>query len=154
MHKSDFGVGRKGSGLEIGGCGLQIGGGWQLAWKSIEIDSSNEQVQYGVERMYIHPEVTQSSDDLVLDISFGNKFIQASALVSKSVLPKNQIESSTIDLAELHQSSDDVCKDIKWTSLLTLGVKRALVVAIGLQMFQQVKIICLTMLCYFLRSTI
>ncbi|TVU48526.1 hypothetical protein EJB05_08164 [Eragrostis curvula] len=125
------------SGIIRKGSGLEIGGGWQLAWRLPAGDLSNGQEHGGIQRMYIHQEFSQSSHDLPLDVPLSGKFIQAAALVNKSVLTKDHIESNNIDLANLHQSNEDGFEGTTWASLLTPAVKRALVVAIGIQMLQQ-----------------
>jgi hypothetical protein len=97
---------------------------------------------------YIHKEVIPNSNDLLLEIILGEKFTQASAIVNKSVFLKDHIKSKNIDFSMVYQSNGNISEDIRWTNLLTLGVKRALVVAIGLQKFQQVNDFIFELLIY------
>ncbi|GJN30167.1 hypothetical protein PR202_gb18453 [Eleusine coracana subsp. coracana] len=66
----------------------------------------------------------------------GDKFIQAAALVNNSVLPKDQIEKYKVDLAKFEQSNEAHI-NTRWSDLLKPGVRRALIVAIGIQLLQQ-----------------
>ncbi|GJN09222.1 hypothetical protein PR202_ga27207 [Eleusine coracana subsp. coracana] len=128
-HGSGVGIRRKGS-------SLAIGGGWQLAWKLPTDNCSNGKFQNGIQRMYIHQEVSQSVHESRLNVSLGDKFIQAAALVNNSVLPKDQIEKYKVDLAKFEQSNEAHI-NTRWSDLLKPGVRRALIVAIGIQLLQQ-----------------
>jgi hypothetical protein len=92
-HGSDIGIRRKSS---------SIGEVWQMAWK---LPSDNGNVQDGMQQMYIHEEVPQCLHESGLDVSLGDKFIQAAALVNNSVLPKGQIEKSKFDVSKFDQSN-------------------------------------------------
>ncbi|BAT99856.1 Monosaccharide-sensing protein [Vigna angularis] len=112
-----------------------IGGGWQLVYKSA--DGVGGGKREGLQRVYLHAEptavshsqhvssfVSTSGYDIPID---GGEAYQAAALVSQSVL-------GTHDLLHLPEVA---AKGSKWRALLEPGVKRALVVGIGLQILQQ-----------------
>ncbi|KAL6224364.1 hypothetical protein ACLB2K_003219 [Fragaria x ananassa] len=104
---------------------IDIGGGWQLAYKYAE-KVSEDGKKGGVQRVYLHQEsVLVSQPASVVSISGvrqEHEAIQAAALVSPSMNPPPEA----------------VVKGSKWRELLEPGVKRALVVGIGLQVLQQV----------------
>ncbi|PRQ47178.1 putative major facilitator, sugar transporter, major facilitator superfamily [Rosa chinensis] len=104
---------------------IDIGGGWQLAYKYAERVSEDGKKE-GVQRVYLHQESALGSQPAsVVSISGvrqENGAIQAAALVSPPmVLPP-----------------EAVVKGSKWRELLEPGVKRALVVGIGLQVLEQI----------------
>lgn len=107
---------------------IDIGGGWQLAYKYAERVSEDGKKEGGVQRVYLHQESALGSQPAsVVSISGvikENKAIQAAALVSPPMIPPPEA----------------VVKGPKWRELLEPGVKRALVVGIGLQVLEQVKI--------------
>ncbi|KAL1370667.1 hypothetical protein HN51_000903 [Arachis hypogaea] len=112
-----------------------IGGGWQLAYKAV--DGKKEG---GFQRLYLHADpsigagsqhgsfVGNSGTDLQLALERGESF-QAAALVSQSVLALNK--DNTIKPEAVAN------KGSGWGALLEPGVKRALIVGIGLQALQQ-----------------
>ncbi|KAE9606938.1 hypothetical protein Lal_00025850 [Lupinus albus] len=109
-----------------------IGGGWQLVYKTAEGGGKKG----GIQRVYLHADpaavsqahqasfVSTSGYDMTVD---GGEAYQASALVSHSVI-------GTHDMLSMPEA---VAKGSKWRGLLEPGVKRALVVGIGLQILQQ-----------------
>lgn len=104
-----------------------VGGGWQLAWKQSERVGNDGKKEGGLQRIFLHQEGTVGSRQASL-ISApgvpagGSVYIQAAALVS------NQKPVG----AEVIQKSPTL------RDLLEPGVKRALIVGIGLQVLQQV----------------
>ncbi|MED6204070.1 major facilitator superfamily [Stylosanthes scabra] len=112
-----------------------IGGGWQLAYKPV--DGKKEG---GMQRMYLHADpsivggshpgsfVGNSGADLQLALERGESF-QAAALVSHSVLAVNK--------DHIIKPEAVANKGTGWGALLEPGVKRALIVGIGLQALQQ-----------------
>ncbi|CAK8540138.1 unnamed protein product [Lathyrus sativus] len=114
-----------------------IGGGWQLVYKST--DDAMGGKREGLQRVYLHADpsaaasVAQSSHvsfvstsgyDIHVD---GGEAFQAAGIVSRSVL-------GTSDALQLPEVA---AKGPKWRAILEPGVKRALVVGIGLQILQQ-----------------
>ncbi|XP_020226018.1 monosaccharide-sensing protein 2 [Cajanus cajan] len=111
-----------------------IGGGWQLVYKSA--DGAVGGKREGLQRVYLHADpaavshsqhvsfVSTSGYDIPID---GGEAFQAAALVSQSVI-------GTHDLLHLPEVA---AKGPKWRGLLEPGVKRALIVGIGLQILQQ-----------------
>ncbi|XP_027359888.1 monosaccharide-sensing protein 2-like [Abrus precatorius] len=109
-----------------------IGGGWQLVYKSADGAGKRE----GLQRVYLHADpatmsqsqhvsfVSTSGYDIPID---GGEAYQAAALVSQSVL-------GTQDMLHMPEVA---AKGPKWKALLEPGVKRALIVGIGLQILQQ-----------------
>ncbi|XP_050366772.1 monosaccharide-sensing protein 2-like [Argentina anserina] len=106
-------------------CSIDIGGGWQLAYKYAEQVSEDGQ-KGGVQRVYLHQEsVVGSQPASVVSISGvrqEHEAIEAAALVSPTMNPPPEV----------------VVKGSIWRELLEPGVKRALVVGIGLQVLEQV----------------
>ncbi|KAL6226894.1 hypothetical protein ACLB2K_000853 [Fragaria x ananassa] len=104
---------------------IDIGGGWQLAYKYAE-KVIEDGKKGGVQRVYLHQESALGSQPAsVVSISGvrqEHEAIQAAALVSPSMNPPPEA----------------VVKGSKWRELLEPGVKRALVVGIGLQVLQQI----------------
>lgn len=108
---------------------IDIGGGWQLAYKYAERVSKDGKKEAGVQRVYLHQESALGSQPASVVsisgvISQENKAIQAAALVSPPMIPPPEA----------------VVKGPKWRELLEPGVKRALVVGIGLQVLEQVSV--------------
>ncbi|CAJ1942181.1 unnamed protein product [Sphenostylis stenocarpa] len=105
-----------------------IGGGWKLVYKSAESGKK----EGGLQRVYLRadpnvvPQQTSfyEGHDMNAD---GSEAFQASALVSHSVLcPKN-----------MSTKPENAAKRTGFAGLLDIGVRRALVVGIGLQVLQQ-----------------
>ena len=111
-----------------------IGGGWQLAYKTVEGKEEG-----GLQRVYLHADPTVGSHhgSFVGTISGydlhseGGESFQAAALVSHSVL---SVKDNTI-------KPEVVAKRTGWGSLLEPGVRRALIVGVGLQFLQQVHLV-------------
>ncbi|KAJ8772791.1 hypothetical protein K2173_027968 [Erythroxylum novogranatense] len=131
----------QGGGEAVGGTG--IGGGWQLAWKWSEREGEDGKKEGGFKRIYLHQEGGPGSrrGSLVsltgVDVPQDGEYIQASALVSQPALySKELIDQHPIGPAMLHPS-ETATKGPIWSALLDPGVKRALVVGIGIQILQQ-----------------
>ncbi|CAN1805189.1 Monosaccharide-sensing protein 2 [Linum perenne] len=113
-----------------------IGGGWQLAYGEKE---------GGFKRIYLHQEVgVQASrrGSLVSlpggDNAVESEFVQAAALVSQPALySKDLVNQHPVGPAMVHPS-EAASKGSSWRDLFEPGVKRALVVGVGLQILQQV----------------
>ncbi|KAL5099692.1 hypothetical protein RYX36_004019 [Vicia faba] len=113
-----------------------IGGGWQLVYKST--DDAMGGKREGLQRVYLHADpsaaavsqsphvsvVATSGYDIHID---GGEAFQAAGIVSRSVL-------GTSDALSIPEAT---AKGPKWRALLEPGVKRALIVGIGLQILQQ-----------------
>ncbi|KAL0835739.1 hypothetical protein Bca101_087628 [Brassica carinata] len=124
-----------------------IGGGWQLAWKYNEkVGADGKRVNGGLQRMYIHEETSNNNNAKNMGfsrrgslLSFQteadvpaqqNGYVQASALVSQaSMIPG--IKGETAMLPQEIKAGPD------WRELKEPGVKRALIVGVGLQILQQ-----------------
>ncbi|KAF3528145.1 hypothetical protein DY000_02039367 [Brassica cretica] len=124
-----------------------IGGGWQLAWKYNEkVGADGKRVNGGLQRMYIHEETSNNNNANNMGfsrrgslLSFQteadvpaqqNGYVQASALVSQaSMIPG--IKGETAMLPQEIKAGPD------WRELKEPGVKRALIVGVGLQILQQ-----------------
>ncbi|KAL0847741.1 hypothetical protein Bca101_020988 [Brassica carinata] len=123
-----------------------IGGGWQLAWKyNDKVGADGQRVNGGLQRMYIHEESAKNNNNNAgfsrrgSLLSFhteagvpdqGSGYIHAAALVSQaSMIPGKKGETAMLP------------KEIKtgpgWRELKEPGVKRALMVGVGLQILQQ-----------------
>ncbi|AES97066.1 monosaccharide-sensing protein 2 [Medicago truncatula] len=109
-----------------------IGGGWKLVYKST--DDAMGGKREGLQRVYMHVDpsaaavsqsphisvVSTSGNDIDMAMDSGEAF-QAAGIVSRSALSMSEV----------------VAKGPKWRTLLEPGVKRALIVGIGLQILQQ-----------------
>lgn len=148
-HGSTMSV-RRHSSLMQGNAGegvgsMGIGGGWQLAWKWSEREGEDGIKEGGFKRIYLHQEAGPSSrrGSLVSvpggDIHEDGEFIQAAALVSQPALySKELMDQHPVGPAMVHPS-ETASKGPSWAALLEPGVKRALIVGIGIQILQQVK---------------
>lgn len=124
-----------------------IGGGWQLAWKWSEREGEDGKKEGSFKRIYLHQEgVAGSRRGSVVslpgggDASEGGKFIHAAALVSQSALyPRDITEQRMAGPATMHPS-EAAAKVPSWIDLFEPGVRRALLVGIGIQILQQVDI--------------
>ncbi|KAL3639836.1 Monosaccharide-sensing protein 2 [Castilleja foliolosa] len=124
-----------------------IGGGWQLAWKWAEREGEDGQKEGGFKRIYLHEEfgggppgsrrgslvsIPGSGDGLV-----EGEYVQAAALVSQPALySKELMDQRPVGPAMVHPSEASV-KGPTLAALLEPGVKRALIVGIGIQILQQ-----------------
>ncbi|KZV41494.1 Tonoplast monosaccharide transporter2 isoform 1 [Dorcoceras hygrometricum] len=120
-----------------------IGGGWQLAWKWSEREGEDGTKEGGFKRIYLHQEGTHGSrrGSLVSipggDAPVDGEFIQAAALVSQPALySKELMDQHPIGPAMVHPS-EAASKAPRFAALLEPGVKRALMVGIGIQILQQ-----------------
>ncbi|GAU28097.1 hypothetical protein TSUD_223380 [Trifolium subterraneum] len=112
-----------------------IGGGWQLVYKST--DDAMGGKREGLQRVYLHADPSAAAVSQSPRVSFvstsgydldGGDAFQAAGIVSRSVL-------GTSDA--LTMIPEAAVKGPKWKALLEPGVKRALIVGIGLQILQQ-----------------
>lgn len=122
---------------------MGIGGGWQLAWKWSEREGDDGTKEGGFKRIYLHQEAGPGSrrGSLVSvpggDIPEDSEFIQAAALVSQPALySKELMDQHPVGPAMVHPS-EAASKGPSWVALLEPGVKRALIVGIGIQILQQ-----------------
>ncbi|CAD6338153.1 unnamed protein product [Miscanthus lutarioriparius] len=121
-----------------------IGGGWQLAWTWSEREGEDGKKEGSLKRIYLHQEgVAGSRRGSVVslpgggDASEGGKFIHAAALVSQSALyPRDITEQRMAGPATMHPS-EAAAKVPSWRDLFEPGVRRALLVSIGIQILQQ-----------------
>ncbi|EOY15344.1 PREDICTED: monosaccharide-sensing protein 2 [Theobroma cacao] len=129
------------SGEQVGSTG--IGGGWQLAWKWSEQEGEDGKKEGGFKRIYLHQEGVPGSrrGSLVSlpgnDMPAEGEFIQAAALVSQPALySKELMNQHPVGPAMVHPS-ETASKGPIWAALLDPGVKRALLVGVGIQILQQ-----------------
>ncbi|EAZ22316.1 hypothetical protein OsJ_05971 [Oryza sativa Japonica Group] len=138
---------RRRSLLEEGGEAVSstgIGGGWQLAWKWSEREGEDGKKEGGFKRIYLHQEeVPGSRRGSVIslpgggDAPEGSEFIHAAALVSQPALySKDIIEQRMSGPAMIHPS-EAAAKGSSWKDLFEPGVRRALLVGVGIQILQQ-----------------
>lgn len=136
---------RRGSSILQGSHGeaVGIGGGWQLAWKWTEREGEDGKKEGGFKRVYLReegvPESRRGSLVSILggDVDRENSFIQASALVNQPALYSKELMSQhTIGPAMVHPS-ETASQGPIWSALLEPGVKRALIVGVGIQLLQQ-----------------
>ncbi|XVF74068.1 hypothetical protein PTKIN_Ptkin13bG0031700 [Pterospermum kingtungense] len=128
-------------GESVGSTG--IGGGWQLAWKWSEREGADGKKEGGFKRIYLHQEGVPGSrrGSLVSlpgnDMPAEGEFIQAAALVSQPALySKELLDQHHVGPAMVHPS-ETASKGPVWAALLDPGVKRALLVGVGIQILQQ-----------------
>ncbi|KDO85208.1 hypothetical protein CISIN_1g004673mg [Citrus sinensis] len=131
----------QGSGEAVGSTG--IGGGWQLAWKWTEREGEDGKKEGGFKRIYLHQEGVPGSrrGSLVsvpgYDVPEEGEYIQAAALVSQPALySKELMDQHPVGPAMVHPS-ETASKGPSWAALLEAGVKRALLVGVGIQILQQ-----------------
>ncbi|XP_019187386.1 PREDICTED: monosaccharide-sensing protein 2-like [Ipomoea nil] len=122
---------------------MGIGGGWQLAWKWSEKEGGDGKKEGGFRRIYLHQEGGPGSQRGSLlslpggDVPVEGEYIQAAALVSQPALySKELLDQHPVGPAMVHPS-EIASKGPSWTALLEPGVKRALIVGIGIQILQQ-----------------
>ncbi|CAN0881042.1 Monosaccharide-sensing protein 2 [Linum grandiflorum] len=121
-----------------------IGGGWQLAWKWTEREGKDGEKEGGFQRIYLHQEggVQASRRGSLVSLPGGDtavesEFVQAAALVSQPALySKDLVNQHPVGPAMLHPS-EAASKGPSWRDLFEPGVKRALMVGVGLQILQQ-----------------
>lgn len=124
--------------------GMGIGGGWQLAWKWSEKEGRDGKKEGGFKRIYLHQEGVPASHRGSLvsmhgeDVPAGGEVVQAAALVSQAALcSKELLDQNPIGPAMIHPS-ETAAKGFSWKDLAEPGVKRALMVGVGIQILQQV----------------
>ncbi|KAI3459932.1 hypothetical protein Pfo_016595 [Paulownia fortunei] len=129
------------AGEAVGSMG--IGGGWQLAWKWSERECEDGKKEGGFKRIYLHQGGAPGSrrGSLVSlpggDVPVDGEFIQAAALVSQPALySKELMDQHPVGPAMVHPSQE-ASKGPSLAALLEPGVKRALIVGIGIQILQQ-----------------
>ncbi|KAH7445657.1 hypothetical protein KP509_01G019000 [Ceratopteris richardii] len=122
-------------GMIFGSTG-NLGGGWQLAWKWEQGEGEDQEGH--LKRVFLlqeNPEQVGISVPAALHEVEG---IPAAALVTEPAPYIAQVleEEPLVGPATLHPAETDV-PSLVWSELREVGVKRALVVGIGLQFFQQ-----------------
>lgn len=121
---------------------MGIGGGWQLAWKWSESEAADGNKGGGFKRIYLHPEgILGSQRGSMVSLAGGDvqgaEIFQAAALVSQPALySKELMEQHPVGPAMVHPS-EIVSEGPRWGELFDAGVKRALLVGIGIQILQQ-----------------
>lgn len=121
-----------------------IGGGWQLAWRWTGAEGREAKPEEGqFKRIYLHQEGgTQSNRASMMSlpsVSFQGEMepIQAAALVSQPALfSKELLSEHPVGPAMVHPS-ETARKGPNWTDLLEPGVRRALIMGIGIQLLEQ-----------------
>lgn len=125
--------------------GMDIGGGWQLAYRVSEGkgEDGNRNGGGGLKRIYLHQESTTASRRGSIlsfvsgDVQVESEGVHASALVSQSALPSKDLISQFLGEIEKVKPSA-VAKGPGLADLFDPGVKHALVVGVGIQILQQV----------------
>nr|BAJ33724.1 unnamed protein product [Eutrema halophilum] len=106
---------------------MGIGGGWHMGYRY-------DNGEY--KRYYLREDGTESRRGSIISLpggpDGGGSYIHASALVSKSVLGPKSIHGSAMIPSEKTAPAGPL-----WSALLEPGVKRALVVGVGIQILQQ-----------------
>ncbi|AAD30608.1 Sugar transporter [Arabidopsis thaliana] len=106
---------------------MGIGGGWHMGYRY-------ENDEY--KRYYLKEDGAESRRGSIISIpggpDGGGSYIHASALVSRSVLGPKSVHGSAMVPPEKIAASGPL-----WSALLEPGVKRALVVGVGIQILQQ-----------------
>ncbi|XP_051118081.1 monosaccharide-sensing protein 2-like [Andrographis paniculata] len=129
------------------GDGTGIGGGWQLAWRWSEKEGDDGKKEGGFKKVFLHQEAVAvagsrrgslvSIQDSGVDVPVDSEFVHASAIVSQSALfPKALVDRHPIGPAMVHPAHE-ASKGPSFAALLEPGVKRALVVGVGIQILQQ-----------------
>lgn len=123
---------------------MGIGGGWQLAWKWSEREGEDGKKEGGFKRIYLHEEgVPSSRRGSLVSIPGGDhahadgEYVQASALVSQPALFSKDLTNQHPAGPAMAHPSQTAGKASIMAALLEPGVKRALVVGIGIQILQQ-----------------
>lgn len=145
MSKSMMNMRRNSSLMQGGeGASMGIGGGWQLAWKWTEREGENGKKEGGFKRIYLHQEgvpdsrrgslVSITGGDMAAD---GGEFIQAAALVSQPALYSEKLLDQNQIGPAMARPSENAGNVSILAALMEPGVKRALIVGIGIQILQQ-----------------
>nr|XP_027091364.1 monosaccharide-sensing protein 2-like [Coffea arabica] len=129
------------AGEPVGSMG--IGGGWQIAWRWSEREGGDGRKEGGFKRIFMHEEAGPGSlrGSVVSfpggDVPEDAEFVQAAALVSQPALYSMElINQHPVGPAMLHPS-ETATKGPGWAAVLEPGVKRALLVGMGIQILQQ-----------------
>ncbi|GMN33091.1 hypothetical protein TIFTF001_003972 [Ficus carica] len=132
---------------EVLSSSTDIGGGWQLAWKWSEHVTEDGTKEEELQRVYLHQEGTAvSRAGSIVSVAAGEtgETVQlAAALVGHSAIGSKASvvmgEKNGEGLAPpVIKAAEEVAKAASWRDLLEPGVKRALIVGIGLQVLQQI----------------
>lgn len=119
-----------------------IGGGWQLAWKWSEREGPGGK-EGGFKRVYLHEEgVSGSRRGSIVSIPGGDipaegEYVQAAALVSQPALYSTELLDQHLVGPAMVHPSETASKGPVWAALLDPGVRRALIVGVGIQLLQQ-----------------
>ncbi|XP_074308694.1 monosaccharide-sensing protein 2-like [Silene latifolia] len=116
-----------------------IGGGWQLAYKRTE---KGQDGKSELRRVYLHKEPGMGSMrgsvlSLQSEIPEEGRFVQAAGLVSQSALSIKDFKVDSPFEEGIVKPSASATKGPSWRELFEPGVKRALIVGMGLQILQQ-----------------
>ncbi|KAG2657218.1 monosaccharide-sensing protein 2-like [Panicum virgatum] len=137
---------RRPSLLGEGGEGVNstgIGGGWQLAWKWSEREGEDGKKEGGFKRIYLHEGVPGSRRGSIVslpgggDAPEGGEFIHAAALVSQPALYSKDLTERHMSGPAMIHPSEAAAKGPSWKDLFEPGVRRALLVGVGIQILQQ-----------------
>ncbi|KAL4302372.1 hypothetical protein GQ457_10G019330 [Hibiscus cannabinus] len=119
-----------------------IGGGWQLAYKWSEKETSDGKKEGEFKRIYLHQEnVAASRHGSIVslhgaDVPAESEYVQASALVSQAALYSSElVKQHPVGPAMVHPA--ETAKGPSWHDLFEPGVKHALLVGVGIQILQQ-----------------
>ncbi|KAL9241507.1 hypothetical protein vseg_015614 [Gypsophila vaccaria] len=119
-----------------------IGGGWQLAYK--RTDKKGEDGKGELKRIYLRKEPNMGSMrgsllsmQSTAEIPDDGRFVQAAGLVSQSALNIKKFNIDSPLKEDAVQPSASATKGPSWRELFEPGVKRALIVGMGLQILQQ-----------------
>lgn len=120
---------------------MGVGSGWQLAYRKDE--------KAGLKKIYLHQEsnvasqrgshISQRGSHVSQPGAYASAdggFIHAAALVSQSVLRLEDAKGENL-VESFQKPVESATKGPSWRDLLEPGVKRALIVGAGVQMFQQ-----------------
>nr|BAI94493.1 sugar transporter [Dianthus caryophyllus] len=141
---SMFGALKPGS-MTHGSDGAGIGGGWQLAWQWTENEGVNGKKEGGFRRIYLHQEMELDSKRGSIvsvpggDVTGEHESFRAAALVSQPALcpPKELVDQHRGGAAGIVSASESARKGSSWKDLMEPGVRRALVVGVGIQFLEQ-----------------
>ncbi|XP_050372253.1 monosaccharide-sensing protein 2-like isoform X2 [Argentina anserina] len=120
---------------------MDIGGGWQLAYKYSERVGKDGKKTEEYQRVYLHQEgaLDQSRHGSMIVAGGGDtpqegEYFQASALVSQpSIITKNHMRGDGPPILD----QESAVQRSSWSDVLEPGVKRALFVGVSIQILQQ-----------------
>eukprot|EP00246_Nothoceros_aenigmaticus_P015495 TRINITY_DN647_c0_g1_i3.p1 TRINITY_DN647_c0_g1~~TRINITY_DN647_c0_g1_i3.p1 ORF type:complete len:593 (-),score=102.94 TRINITY_DN647_c0_g1_i3:1246-3024(-) len=115
-----------------------IGGGWQLGWRYTGAEGGDPSEVGSLQRVYIFNNPVDHSAAMSLSGVDGEpETIQASVLVAPAVsMAMDVLTEDAVGPAMIHPA-DTATQGPAWKDLVVPGVRRALVVGIGLQVLQQ-----------------